>query len=85
MMCVLPPPPVVTAKEHEGLYRLPGVKSKIEEAKSHYDRGGCVSSLGNPSMAGSLLNICDQNRGIIIIMLMKAYAQVMDTPCIYGS
>ena len=81
MMCVLPPPPVVTAKEHEGLYRLPGVKSKIEEVKSHYDRGGCVQ-LGEPKYGWLLLNICDQNRGIIIIMLMKAYAQVRDTPCI---
>ena len=28
-----------TAKDHEGLYRLPGVKSKIEEAKNRYDKG----------------------------------------------
>ena len=28
-----------TAKDHEGLYRLPGVKSKIEEARNRYDKG----------------------------------------------
>jgi len=28
-----------TGLDQEGLYRLPGVKSKIEDAKSRYDRG----------------------------------------------
>lgn len=45
-----------TAKEHEGLYRLPGVKSKIEEAKSHYDRGETVDlSAYDPNVVASLL------------------------------
>ncbi len=34
----LPRPHTHTA-DHEGLYRLPGVKSKIEDAKSRYDKG----------------------------------------------
>lgn len=32
-------PPSPPGLNHQGIYRLPGVKSKVEELKSHFDKG----------------------------------------------
>lgn len=42
--------------EHEGLYRLPGVKSKVEDAKARYDRGEAMDLEDyDPNVVASLL------------------------------
>ena len=33
------PPSPPPGLNHQGIYRLPGVKSKVEELKSHFDKG----------------------------------------------
>jgi RalA-binding protein 1 len=43
---------------HQGVYRLPGVKSKVEELKSHFDKGEVVDlSEQDPNTVASLLKL----------------------------